>query len=165
MGNNLGVIIEYWLNPAYSTSPQQIHNLGIYATYTGAKVATCQTKPTGKLSSRDSLVFWQLGDLALANEPRKLVAKFISADGAVPEPGHIKAKWELLGSSNPVIGNGVTLSKLQTAKGKEKEESDDPFADETITSPTNATPARNWVEVETRKKLTGGVYEARPLPA
>jgi hypothetical protein len=163
-GDSLAVVIEYSLNPAYSTLPEQFHNLGIFATYTGARAAGCQTKPSGTHLKEKSLVFWRPGDLNLTNEWHKLVARFVGADGAVPEPGHVEARWELHGSSNLAVGSGISLSRLEAGKGKEKEESDNPFAD-AIASPTTATQADNWVGVETSKKLTGGKYEARPFKA
>jgi hypothetical protein len=79
----------------------------------------------------------------------------------LPEPGHIDAKWELQGSAALPLGSGISLSRFVSSKGKGKEESDDPFADESIANPTTVTLTGNWVEVETSKKLIAGKYEAR----
>lgn len=98
--------------------------------------------------------------MSLTNEWHKLICRFVGVEGAVPEPGHIEARWELHGPASTSLGSGISLSKLEAGKGKEKEESDDPFAD-AIASPTTATSAGTWVDVKTSKKLVGGRYEAR----
>jgi hypothetical protein len=164
-GDKLALVIEYSLNPAYSSAAELFHNLVIIAHYTGARATGCQTKPSGTHLKEKSLVYWRLGDVSLTNEWHKVICRFVGAEGAVPEAGHIDAKWELQGSASLSLGSGISLSRLEVGKGKEKEESDDPFADESVASPTTVTPAGNWVEVETSKKLVGGTYEARQVEA
>jgi hypothetical protein len=149
-------IIEYSLNPAYSTEPVTFQNLGIIARYTGGRPTACQSKPSGTFKAQQSCVFWRWGEVTLTNETRKLVCRLIVAEGGMPVPGYVDAKWEMNGSAT-----GLSLSRLESGKGKEKEESADPFADDTIASPLAVTPTGNWVEIETSRKLISGKYEAR----
>jgi len=112
----------------------------------------CQTKPTGTHIKEKSLVYWRLGDVTLTQEWHKIIARFVGAEGATPEPGHIEARWEIQGSYQ--IGSRISLSRLTNNKGKENEE-DDPFADDTIAPATLS----QWVDVETSKKFVSGKYE------
>ncbi|KAG0649368.1 Suppressor of profilin [Hyphodiscus hymeniophilus] len=149
-------IVEYRLNPAYSTEPVTFHNFGIIARYTGGRPTACQSKPSGTFKAQQSCVYWRWAEMTLTNEPRKLVCRLIVAEGAMPVPSHIDAKWEMQGSAA-----GLSLSRLDPGKGKDKEESVDPFADDTIASPAPVTPTGNWAEIETSRKLITGKYEAR----
>jgi hypothetical protein len=124
-GDKLGLVIEYSLNPAYSKAAELFHNLVIIAFYSGARATGCQTKPSGTHLKERSLVFWRLGDMSLTNEWNKVICRFVGAEGAVPESGHIEAKWELQGGASLLLGSGISLSRLEAGKGKEKEESDD----------------------------------------
>jgi hypothetical protein len=152
----LDFIIQYSLNPAYSTEPVTFQNLGIIARYTGGRPTSCQSKPSGTFNTQPSCVYWRWSEVTLTNEPRKLACRLIVGDGAMPAPSHVDAKWEMQGSAT-----GLTLSRLESGKGKEKEESADPFADDTIANPAAVTPTGNWVEVEMSRKLISGKYEAR----
>ena len=149
-------IIEYSLNPSYSTEPVTFQNFGIIARYTGGRPTACQSKPSGTFKAQQSCVYWRWGEITLTNEPRKLVCRLIVGEGGMPTPGHIDAKWEMQGSAA-----GLSLSRLELGKGKEKEEAADPFADDTIASPAPVTPTGNWVEVEMFRKLVSGKYEAK----
>lgn len=154
--DKLDFIIEYRLNPAYSTEPVTFQNLGIIARYTGGRPTACQSKPSGTFKAQQSCVFWRWSEITLTNETRKLVCRLTAAEGAVPVPGYVDIKWEMHGSAA-----GLSLSRLESGKGREKEESADPFADDTIASPSALTPTGNWVEIETSRKLISGKYEAR----
>ena len=162
VSNNLQFFIDYSLNPAYSSAPTKFHSLMVIAHYTGPRAIGCQTKPSGTHRKEHSFVGWQLAGTNLTSNWNKLVCRLVGSEGNVPEPGYIEVRWEIQGSSGLALGSGISLSRLESIKGKEKEESEaDPFADESIVSPTAATPSGNWVQVETSKKLTGGKYEAR----
>jgi hypothetical protein len=96
-----------------------------------------------------------LGNLSLSQEWHKVICRFVGSEGAVPEPGHIEAKWEVHSSAAHPLLSGISLSRLDASKGKDKEESVDPFADDSVSSTSN------WVDVDISKKLVGGKYEAR----
>jgi hypothetical protein len=144
--------LEYSLNPAISVKPVTFNNLVLVAIYDGARAVGCQTKPTGTHIKEKSLVYWRLGDVTLTQEWHKIIARFVGAEGATPEPGHIEARWEIQGSYQ--IGSRISLSRLTNNKGKENED-DDPFADDTIAPATLG----QWVDVETSKKFVSGKYE------
>jgi hypothetical protein len=164
-GDKLGLLIEYSLNPASSTGPVTFSNLVLVAMYQGPRPSTCQTKPSGTHIKEKSLIYWRLGDVTLAHESHKVICRLTGTEGAIPEPGHIEARWEVQGSLGNLVGSRITLSKLEPSNGKEKEESADPFADESIASPTAVSPAGNWVEIETSRKFISGKYEARQAQA
>jgi hypothetical protein len=155
-GDKFDFIVEYSLNPAYSNEPVTFHNLGLIARYTGGRPTACQSKPSGTHIAHQSCVYWRWAELTLTNETRKLVCRLTVAEGSMPTPGHVDAKFEIQSSAS-----GLSLSRLESGKGKEKEESADPFADDTVTSPTTVTPTGNWVAIETSRKVANGKYEAR----
>ena len=159
-GDKLGLVAEYSLNPAYSTEPVACHGLVLVAFYEGPRAIGCQTKPTGTHLKEKSLAYWRIGDVTLTNEWHKVICRFLGSEGACPEPGHIEARWEIHGSASKSLGSGISLSRLEPSKGKEKEE-DDPFADESVASPTTVSSAGDWVEITTNKKSVSGKYEAR----
>jgi hypothetical protein len=155
--DKLGLILEYSLNPACGVESMALNNLVLVAIYQGIRGSACQTKPTGTHIKEKSLVYWRLGDVTLETNAHKVVARIVGTDGVAPEPGHIEARWEINSSAISTIGSGITLSRLEPGKGKEKDTSDDPFADETLP----VTPIGNWINVETHKKFVSGKYEAR----
>jgi len=161
-GDKLTLVLEYRLNPA-CIEPVTFNSLVLLAVYRGARAIGCKTKPTGTHIKEKSLVYWRLGEVTLTHEWHNVICRFTGAEGAVPEPGHIEARWEVQGSAGQSFGSGITLSRLEPSKGKEKEESVDPFADELIFSPAPFFPTSNWVEIETSKKLVSGKYEARQV--
>jgi hypothetical protein len=155
--DKLGLVLEYSLNPACGVEAMLFNNLVLVAIYQGTRASACQTKPTGTHIKEKSLVYWRLGDVTLEAKSHKVVARMIGTDGVAPEMGHIEARWEINSSVTSSIGSGITLSRFEPGKGKEKETSDDPFADENLP----VTPIGNWIEVETHKKFVSGKYEAR----
>lgn len=155
-GDKLALVIEYSLNSVYSLEPVLFNNLVIIATYAGARATGCQTKPTGTHLKEKSLVYWRLGDLALSHEWHKVICRFVGASGAVPEPGRIEAKWEVQSAAEHLLPSRINLSRLEAGKGKENQESVDPFADDSLSH-----AAGNWVAVESSKKLVAGKYEAQ----
>ena len=158
-GEKLGVVIEYKLNPAFSTSSVTLHNFILIVTYEGARVAGCQTKPTGTHLKEKSLVYWRLGDVTLDGTMQKVVGRLIGAEGGEPKPGLIEARWEISSSPGRAFGSGLGVSRLEpSGKGKEKIDSSDPFADESVTSPSG-----NWVEVESLRKIVSGKYDAKQV--
>jgi F-BAR domain only protein len=158
-GEKLGVVIEYGLNPAFSSSPISIHNFVLIATYEGARAAGCQTKPTGTHLKEKCIIYWRLGDVTLDGAMQKVVGRLIGAEGGEPKPGLIEARWEISSSTGRVFGSGLGISRLESSgKGKEKAESSNPFADELITSPSG-----NWIEVESVRKIVSGKYDAKQV--
>jgi F-BAR domain only protein len=157
-GDKLNLLIEYVLNPALGTNSITFSNLVLVAFYNGTRPTACQTKPSGTHLKEKSLVYWRLGDVTLTHEPHKVICRFVGAPGAVPEPGHVEAKWEVHSEIGEGVGSGISLSRLEVGKGKEKEREDDPFADESL-----ATPAGNWVEAPLARKFVSGKYEARQV--
>ena len=147
------------MNPAYSAEPLTLHGLVLVAFYEGPRAIGCQTKPSGTHLKEKSLAYWRIGDLNLTNEWHRVICRFLGSEGACPEPGRVEARWEIHGSASKPLGSDISLSRLEPSKGKEKEE-DDPFADESIASPTTVSAAGNWVEIATSKKFVSGKYEA-----
>ncbi|KAK0129179.1 hypothetical protein ONS95_001114 [Cadophora gregata] len=159
-GDKLGLVIEYSVNPAFSSDPVTFLNLVLVGIYQGARATACQTKPTGTHLKEKSLVYWRMGDVTLAHGWHKIICRVTGTEGAMPEPGHVEARWEINNPSNSPIGSGISISKFEEAKGKAKEENDDPFAD--ATSPgLPPTPLGTWTDIGMQKKLVSGKYEAR----
>lgn len=159
-GDKLGLVIEYSLNPAFSSEPVAFNNLVLVGIYQGARATACQTKPTGTHLKEKSLVYWRLGDVTLSHDWHKIICRVTGSEGAMPEPGHVEARWEINNPSNSPIGSGISISKFEEGKGKGKEENDDPFAD--ATSPgLPPTPLGTWTDIGMQKKLVSGKYEAR----
>jgi len=158
-GDKLGLVIEYMLNPAFSSESITLNNLILIATYEGARAAGCQTKPTGTHLKEKSIIYWRLGDVTVAEMAQKVIARLIGAEGAEPKPGLIEARWEYHGPAGKPIGSGLGISKLDS--GKSKEESVDPFADDSLAAAPS--PTSQWVEVETVRKLVSGKYDAKQV--
>ncbi|KAH7313014.1 Muniscin C-terminal mu homology domain-containing protein [Rhexocercosporidium sp. MPI-PUGE-AT-0058] len=159
-GDKLGLVIEYSLNPAFSSEPVAFNNLVLVGIYQGARAIACQTKPTGTHLKEKSLVYWRLGDVTLSQDWHKIICRVSGTEGAMPEPGHVEARWEINNPSNSPIGSGISISKFEQSKGKGREENDDPFAD--ATSPgLPLTPLGTWTDIGMHKKLVSGKYEAR----
>lgn len=108
-------------------------------------------------------MYWRLGDISLGPETHKVICRFVGAEGAVPEPGHVDARWEIQARGPvPSQGSGISISRLEVSKGKEKEEeSSDPFADDSISNFMAAPGIEKWTEIETSRKFVSGKYEAR----
>ncbi|PBP16916.1 hypothetical protein BUE80_DR012212, partial [Diplocarpon rosae] len=157
----LGAVIEYCLNPAFSTIPVKLNNLTIVAFYTGSRATGCQTRPSGIHQKEKSYIYWRLGDVTLTQDRHKAVCRLTGVEGAMPEPGHAEAKWEINNHSDSPLGSGISISKLEPSNGKGKEENDDPFADERMATPAAVVPAGTWGQLSTSKKLMSGKYEAR----
>lgn len=166
-GDKLGLVIEYCLNPAMQIDNGALifNNLVLVAFYEGARASGCQTKPTGTHLKEKSLVYWRLGDLTLDKEWHKIICRFIGSEGAEVKPGHIEARWEVHGSQNHPSTRGITISRLEVGKGKEKEDASDPFADDSApsTGAGSSSEIAKWVEIETVKKYISGKYEAKQV--
>ncbi|KAM3085126.1 Suppressor of Profilin deletion [Clarireedia jacksonii] len=151
-GDKLGLILEYALNPAFSSDPINFHQLIITAVYTGPKATSCQTKPSGTHIRDKSRIHWRMGDVTLTHTPQKLVCRLLNSEGAVPQPGHIEARWEI---QTPAVTSGISISRLEAPKDAEEL---DPFADG-----SSAPTVGNWVELETARKISAGTYEAKQI--
>lgn len=101
-------------------------------------------------------MYWRLGDLTLSHEWHKVICRFVGAPGAVPEPGHAEAKWEVQSAAELMLPSRISLSRLEAGKGKEPLDASDPFADESL-SPAGG----SWVAIQSSKKLVAGKYEAQ----
>lgn len=158
-GDKLGLVIEYSLNPAFSSSPVQLKNLILMAAYEGARAVGCQTKPTGVHLKEKSLVYWRLGDVTVGAKPQKVIGRLIGAEGGEPKPGLVEARWEIQGPSDHAVGSGLGVSRLDLGKGKEKEESPDPFADDSVAIPSLVDG--QWIVVDSLRKVVSGKYDAK----
>lgn len=164
--DKLQLLVEYGANSELGTTPILFKNLMIVATYEGARATGCQTKPTGIHLREKFYVYWRLGDVTLDQTPHKVICRLTGVEGAVPTPGHIEARWEISGpaSFGLHLGSGISLSKFEVSKGKEREEvtSVDPFADESLATPglPPPSPAGTWTEIETSKKFVSEKYVA-----
>ncbi|KAI1007466.1 hypothetical protein K3495_g756 [Podosphaera aphanis] len=162
----LGMILEYSLNPAYSSVPALFSNLILIAHYTGEPASSCQTKPNGTHLKEKLMVYWRLGDILLGENSGKAVARFSSANGAVLEPGKIEAKWELHNSDN-LSSNARSSINIQNYKSAavkdiESDKGADPFADESYAAqPVIPAPVEStWVDLHTVRTLFSGKYVA-----
>lgn len=156
--DKLGVVVEYGLNPAYSSIPITLHNFVLLATYEGGRAAGCQTKPTGTHLKDKSLIYWRIGDVTLDASMQKVIARLTGAEGANLAAGSIEARWEYQSTTKPKLGSGLGVSRLDASKKEEV----NPFADDSITSSSNAT-AGSWIEVPGVRKVVSGKYEARQV--
>lgn len=99
--------------------------------------------------------------MTLSSEWHKIICRFIGAEGAVPEIGHIEVRWEIHDTPREAAGPGISLSRLHAGKGKEKEETADPFADDSVATPTVESTGGNWVEIEMSRRSISGKYEVK----
>ncbi|KAG4026236.1 hypothetical protein MFRU_043g00400 [Monilinia fructicola] len=154
VGDKLGLIIDYGLNPAFSSDAITFNNLVIIGKYTATGTTNCKSRPTGTHYRDRSSIVWPLGDVTLSHEFQRVTALFSSPEGTnqVINPDHAEGRWEV---HSPNVGSGISISRLEAAKGAEES---DPFADESL-APT----AGNWVNVETSKKIATapGMYLGR----
>ncbi|RKF56663.1 putative saff domain-containing protein [Erysiphe neolycopersici] len=169
--NKLGLVLEYSLNPAFSSTQVSFTNLILIAHYTNISASSCQTKPSGIHLKDKNLVYWRLGDVTLDGAWHKTVARFSGTESMAPEPGHIEAKWELNASeelqlSQPslnIISGGVVIKRLQEDA---RSNTNDQFADMPIeaikssinTAKTNGVEEQSWIDIPTSKKLVSGKY-------
>lgn len=166
-GDKIGLLLQYSLNPQFTVDgPVSLRGLTLVATYEG-KAAGVQSKPPGTHLKDRRLVYWRLGDVALtAGAWEKIVCRVVGADGTEPKAGHVEAKWEYSVTEDTVVGSGISVSRLEEGKGKDKEKlpevpEGDPFADENTPSTPSFPPSGQWVELPSTRKLISGKYEAR----
>ncbi|KAI3338736.1 Muniscin C-terminal mu homology domain-containing protein [Ustulina deusta] len=164
-GDKLGLLLQYKLNPSFdfaaNSSPVQLHNLVIFASYEG-KSSGVQTKPSGTHLKDKHLVYWRLGDVTLSPgaDWQKIVCRVVGEQGAEPKPGNIEARWEFSPPMDAEASQTISLSRLEEGKNKEVESTDDdPFADA-----ASSAAEGKWVDVPVVRKLLSGRYEARPTP-
>lgn len=151
--DKLGLVIEYGLNPAFSTTPITLTNFVILASYEGGKAAGCQTKPTGTHLKEKSLIYWRIGDVTLDTTMQKVIGRLVGAEGAQLKAGTIEVKWEY---NSPVGAGGSSLGVSRLDNGRKEEV--DPFADDSVA----ATPSgSSWAEVKSVRKLISGKYDAK----
>lgn len=162
LSDKLQLLVEYSVNPSSGLETINFQNFVIVAHYEGARAGAVQSKPSGTHLKEQKLVYWRLGDITLTTKPHKVICRFTGSEGSVPTPGRIETRWEIqnLVSGSYAFGSGISLSRLELSKGKEKEvvaKEDDPFADEDATPLTSA---GTWVDVEVARKFVSGKYEA-----
>ena len=163
-GDKLQLLLQYRRNPAAAApAPVRLHNVVFVATYEGARASGAQTRPAGTHLKDKHLVYWRVGDVALTDDWAKIVCRIVGDQGAEPKPGHVEVRWEYNppAGSERDVGSGISVSRLQEGKGKEKAvvDDDDPFADESVSSPPPT--GGTWVDVPLLKKLVSGRYEAK----
>ncbi|KAI6245026.1 Cytoskeletal protein syp1 [Erysiphe necator] len=181
--NKLGLVLEYSLNPAFSTTPISFINLILIAHYANTPASSCQTKPSGTHLKDKNLVYWRLGDITLDGTKHKAVARFSGTESVIPEPGHVEAKWELNASVEASLlstyknlgGDGVRIMRLlkssdtaieESTEEKEQMNEGDPFADKLVevdttqpkASKINRVENQNWQDIPTSMKLVSGKY-------
>ncbi|KAK6004675.1 hypothetical protein QM012_008537 [Aureobasidium pullulans] len=148
-------ILSYSLNPAFTLPAGQssvtLQNvvLMLYLDPT-SKATTCLSKPVGNFDKTKNLIYWQLGNITLSSTPGKLLARFQTPEGEA-KPGHIEAKWEVVGAD---LGTGLGISvKEEEETAKEA----DPFADESLAT----SEAGAWKRVAEVRKVVSGAYQAK----
>ncbi len=159
------VIVIYTLNPAFTLSATEsalttssislknvVVSVALDASAEAGKATSAMMAPQngGTFKRKQGLVVWKLPELVVSNEQQKLLVRFMTS-GPKAKPGHIEAKWELVGSTGSRLGVSV-----QNGAAKQKEATN-PFADDG-TIPTTA--ERVWNEVNTARRLISGRYSA-----
>jgi F-BAR domain only protein len=160
------VIVMYRLNPAFILSTTEastttatsirlknvVVSVALEASADAGKATSAMMAPQNgaAFKRKQGLVVWKLPELVVSNEQQKLLVRFVTS-GPKAKPGHIEAKWELVGSTGSKLGVSV-----QGGAGKPKEATD-PFADD---GTTPSTPAMVWNEVNTARSLISGRYSA-----
>lgn len=164
-GDKLGVVVEYSLNPAYSSEPVMLSNLTLIVSYEGAKAISAQTRPSGTHVKDKSLVFWRLGDVLLEpGSTKKVLGRLLGEQGGQVLPGVVETKWEISVPAGSVLGSGIGVSwKPGTeveGKGKGPETPEpDPFADDDAKG-ANGAETNGWTQVESVRKIVSGKYDA-----
>lgn len=175
-GDKLGLLLRYKLNPD-STLPRPVtlSNVAFIMTYKGARASGVQAKPPGTHLKENHIVYWRPGDITLTDDWSKIICRVIGEQNAEPQPGHIEVRWDYgttippETAETPVLGSGISVSRLVEGKGKEKakeegseEDEDDPFTDDKgPLSPATIKDSRTWVEVPLVRRLMSGKYEAK----
>ncbi|KAA8564321.1 hypothetical protein EYC84_011265 [Monilinia fructicola] len=138
VGDKLGLIIDYGLNPAFSSDAITFNNLVIIANIQPPELPIANPDRLARITAIDPLSF---GLLEIPEGTNQVI-----------NPDHAEGRWEV---HSPNVGSGISISRLEAAKGAEES---DPFADESL-APT----AGNWVNVETSKKIATapGMYLGR----
>lgn len=145
----------------------------LFATYEG-RASGVQTKPSGTHLKDKHIVYWRLGDLApsAAADWQKIVCRIVGEQGAEPQPGAVEARWEFSPPPPASEGEGgieggrvVSVSRLEEAKGKDREvevepSDDDPFADVVAEPVPVVDLAPRWVDVPGARRLVSGKYQA-----
>ncbi|KAL9101259.1 MAG: hypothetical protein Q9163_003457 [Psora crenata] len=153
------VILSYAFNAAFVSPPQRrvsLKNVMIFINIESAKVSSCSSKPSGIFSREKSLIYWKLGDFTLdgyAEAPQKLLARFSTESEA--KPGNVDVRWEISGEQAAGLGSGLGISQMGVG-GKDESSSHDPFADESMSAPTDS----EWKEVPLTRKIMSGKYIA-----
>jgi len=175
-GDKLGLLLQYKLNPnSHLPRPVTLSNVAFIATYEGARASGVQTKPPGTHLKEKHVVYWRLGDVTLTDDWSKIICRVIGEQNAEPQPGHIEVRWDYGSTISesveaPVLGSGISVSRLVEGKGKEKakeegsgeEDEEDPFADDKgPLSPVTIKDSRTWIEVPLVRRLVSGKYEAK----
>lgn len=176
MGDKLGLVLLYKLNPEFVGSDKSVPLKGftLVATYEGARASGVQTKPTGTHLKDKHLVYWRMGDVNLqpGEDWQKIICRVIGAENAEPKAGIIEARWEYMSSATVGTEGShfISISRRTEDKGKGKaieeddksESEDDPFADDSTTaSPKSKDDGFIWHEVPTARKIVSGKYEAK----
>ncbi|KFY44330.1 hypothetical protein V494_01534 [Pseudogymnoascus sp. VKM F-4513 (FW-928)] len=163
-GDKLGVVVEYSLNPAYSSEPLTLSNLTLIVSYEGAKAISAQTRPSGTHVKDKNLIFWRLGDVLLEpGSTKKVLGRLLGDQGGQVLPGVVEAKWEISVPAGSSIGSGIGVSWKNgvevEGKGKGVESEPDPFADEDAKG-VDAAEANGWTKIESVRKVISGKYDA-----
>lgn len=161
-GDKLGLLLQYKLNPAFKFAGEgtsvTIHNLVLFATHEG-KGSGAQSKPSGTYLKDKHLIYWRLGEVTLSASQswQKIVCRIVGEAGVEPKPGTVEARWEY--SPEGEVVDGISVSKLEEAKGKGVELSeDDPFAD---ADASDGASEGRWVDVPAIRKFVSGKFEAK----
>ncbi|CAK7214595.1 Suppressor of Profilin deletion [Sporothrix bragantina] len=175
-GDKLGLILQYRLNAssrlaktvAGSGQPLVLRNVLFIATYEGARASGVQTKPTGTHLKERHLVYWRMAEISLTDAWAKVICRIVGEQGAEPQPGHIEVRWDYpVPAGSPADSKSlISVSRLQAPSNtiEEEEEEQDPFADETVSSPkaTNGSAGvPTWVDVPGVQQIVSGKYESK----
>lgn len=146
-------ILSYSLNPAFALNGRTSITLSnvtfiLHVDASAGKPSSCQSKPVGTFDKNKGLIYWQLGDVTLTPgaAPTKLLARFLTAGEA--KPGHIEAKWEVVGEQ--AHGSGLAVSVREEGSGAA-----DPFADE------SAAGMALWKRASEVRKIVSGTYHSQ----
>ncbi|KAL5348220.1 Suppressor of profilin deletion [Pseudogymnoascus australis] len=167
-GDKLGVVVEYSLNPAYSSQSLTLSNVTLIVSYEGAKAISAQTRPSGTHVKEKNLVFWRLGDVLLEpGSTKKVLGRLLGEQGKQILPGVVEAKWEIAVPAGSLLGSGIGVGwktgSVEEVEGKGKgpeSPEPDPFADEDAAKGADSGEGDGWTVVESVRKIVSGKYDA-----
>ncbi|KAK2858412.1 hypothetical protein FQN49_004758 [Arthroderma sp. PD_2] len=175
------VIVQYSLNPQFvspgSGASVVLHNLLLSVNLDITQVDETTMRPreaaravgaamhpsTGAVFRRkNSSVTWKIPELEVGpGQEGKFLARFTTST-SWPKRGKVEAKFDAICSDNSSRLGVSVFTPEPTANANDKSKEDDPFADESLTTPASASEQKSsvgtWTEPLTERKLAVAKY-------